>query len=162
MSKAEAAGQRERRIEQMRLALAVAIGFSFALLLVMAPTQEAPRATGSQRRDSAALSATTQSLALALGLALGALGGYAANMLVLHARRGAVLPPLESNEAFAARQIRGGGAELLGRTAAQPGEIAREATAAGVVQPAGARTERRRPNAKAGRTAALRAMGKAQ
>ena len=162
VSKAEAAGQRERRIEQMRLALAVAIGFSLALLLVMAPTQEAPRATGSQRRDSAALSATTQSLALALGLALGALGGYAANMLVLHARRGAVLPPLESNEAFAARQIRGGGAELLGRTAAQPGEIAREATAAGVVQPAGARTERRRPNAKAGRTAALRAMGKAQ
>lgn len=166
MAKAEAEGRGEQRRVLLQVALGAALGFAVLLLLIMAPADD----TENDAKRRKPLTAASRAAALALGLGLGALGGYAASLLQVHARRGAVLPPLESNEAFAAKQMRGdsgGAGELRERKAAQPSVSrpgvpggAEPTEAAGGAEAAGVRS--RRPNAKAGRAAALKAMGKAR
>lgn len=105
-----------------------------------------------------------------LGAALGALAGVGATALRGHGRRGAVLPPLETNDAFVALQT-GAGGDAAGRGAPQAAGLQTDARAAAVAADGaaggapssggtgGAKGARHR-SAKNGRAAALRAMGR--
>ena len=99
----------QRRRARLIPAAGGAVGMALLALFILAPS--APDETPARRaRAAGALSGVVGSaLGLLFGAALGAAGGYAATLLQASARRGAALPPLETNDAFAARQVFGGG-----------------------------------------------------
>jgi len=165
------AASRQRKWSAATCALGALLGLVLLGLLLLAPEPAKP-AKMPKPSSAAGASVATSVAMLVLGAALGALGGYAADLLRKHNRRGEMLPPMVSNERFAAMQMPGapkeeargpagglggivGGLGMGGGVAEAPVEAARS-DAAGTRETKGPRSR----STKHGRAAALKAAGK--
>ena len=152
-----------RTAEKGHVAISAAVGL-FAILLLALSSSEG----GVGSRVGAALA----------GAFFGALGGVGFVLLRRQQRKGTVLPPLQSNEYFAALQMKGdrdGAGELRSSVLQQPPDAAPSGAAGlpatatasgGAAAPAGKAggggdVKRRVKSTSNGRAAAMRAMGKA-
>ena len=166
---AQARHASQQRTERLYAVVGALAGVVLFALLVLAPPtpvegKRAPPPPG----------LATKAVALLLGAGLGALAAVGGVALQRHSRKGKTLPPLDTNERFAAMQMRGdvGGAGELRSTvldapppAAAATAAAAPATPTGNVPSAGgsgggSASKGRVKSTANGRAAALKAMGK--
>lgn len=152
------------RREKMIAAVGTAIGVCLVLVLLLA------RPDGGGGGSSERPGLVTSIASVVVGGLLGAVGGVGTVLLLRYQRKGAVLPPLQTNEQFAAEQMHGdrdGAGELRipkGRAAdAATGSTA--PTGYGTAPPAGSKDGSKEGKARVrstgnGRAAALKALGK--
>ena len=153
-----------RRRDLMKIGIGALVGFLLVLVMLMAPSEEGSKPpSGVEHRLNYSLSTL---LGIVFASALGALGGLAATKLQAHARQGAALPPLESNERFAAAQMRGdrgvaGELRATSTTAPREDDVPRQATqhTPPVQEPSAKEVKIRQRSTKNGRAAALKALG---
>ena len=111
------------RREYMQAVVGGAIGI-FLVLLILASSDDAGATTAKGKTSGPGIFSSVASIVV--GLLLGLLGGGATVLLLRHQRKGSVLPPLQTNDQFAAEQMRGdrdGAGELRvpkGRAAEPP------------------------------------------
>lgn len=172
------------KAEMMRVAVGATAGAVILGLLLLAPAAEPDTPAGvggvppAPPPAGGVVGAMSNAFGLLLGVLLGAGAGAGSVQLQRHSRRGAALPPLESNERFAAMQMHADVAEAGGaagplRTrvleqAERPAVEQRQAEPAaphaassggGVPAPKAKDKVRSTQN---GRAAALKAMGKSK
>jgi len=168
----------QQRTERLQVAACALAGLLVLGLLLLAPAAVGSGGTGGARAGAGAAGHLWRGLGALLGASLGGAGGAGAVALRRHLRRGKTLPPLQSNEHFAALQMRGdtGGAgplrsKVLERPA-EGGHASVAATTTTAAAPGGATAAGGKPDAAAGgkaarvrstqngRAAAMKAMGK--
>mmetsp|Transcript_74077 Transcript_74077/g.123736 ORF Transcript_74077/g.123736 Transcript_74077/m.123736 type:complete len:277 (-) Transcript_74077:305-1135(-) len=158
---AAANARRQKRYAQAQVAIGALIGALLFALLVFSPQKaidETLSAAARRRQEANKAGSVTSAFVLLAGTLLGAAAGYGALLLQQYNRRGVTLPPLDSNDRFAAMQMQG--QRLPSNDSSAPQTM--DASHAETAQRPAAREQKgcRGRSAKHGREAALRAAGK--
>jgi len=117
---AKARLEAQSKAETMRVAVGATVGAVLLGLLLMAPAAEPdkPAGVGGMPRApppaGSVVTALSNFFGLLMGVLLGAAAGAGSVQLQRHSRKGAALPPLQSNEHFAAMQMHADVAEAGG------------------------------------------------